>query len=99
MAGNVSLAGYESAYNQSHKGGGGVIPGSALAAAVALQRDAAATAAIPPERERAREASDVLWKLNKYREVACSCGLKFKMPPDFHGDSFTCPRCGTVNKL
>ncbi|MCX6002023.1 MAG: M48 family metallopeptidase, partial [Chloroflexi bacterium] len=32
MAGNVSLAGYESAYNQSHKGGGGIIPGSALAA-------------------------------------------------------------------
>ena len=100
MAGNVSLAGYESAYNQSHKGGGGIIPGSAMAAAGAgNQRDAAGTAAVPAERERAREASDVLWKLHKYQEIACSCGLKFKIPPDFHGDSFTCPRCGTVHNV
>lgn len=100
MAGNVSLAGYESAYNQSHKGGGGIIPGSALAAADAgVQRDTASTAAIPAEKERAREASDVLWKLHKYQEITCSCGLKFKIPPDFHGDSFTCPRCGTIHSL
>jgi len=100
MAGNTSLAGYESAYNQSHRGGGGIIPGSALAAAdTALQRDAVAMAAIPAEKDRAREASDVLWKLHKYQEITCNCGLKFKIPPDFHGTSFTCPRCSTVHSL
>jgi predicted RNA-binding Zn-ribbon protein involved in translation (DUF1610 family) len=25
--------------------------------------------------------------------------LKFKIPPDFHSNSFTCPRCGTVHNL
>ena len=100
MAGNVSLAGYESAYNQSHKGGGGIIPGSALAAVnAAVQSNPASPGTIPAEKERAREASDVLWKLNKYREVTCSCGLKFKIPPDFHSNSFSCPRCGTVHSL
>lgn len=100
MAGNTTLAGYESAYNQSHRGGGGIIPGSALAAVgAAVPADSASLATIPTEKERAREASDVLWKLNKYREIACSCGLKFKIPPDFHGDNFNCPRCGTVHPV
>jgi heat shock protein HtpX len=100
MAGNVSLAGYESAYNQSHKGGGGIIPGSALAAVdAALKQGPADSAVTPSEKERAREASDVLWKLHKYQEITCSCGLKFKIPPDFHSNRFTCPRCGTVHNL
>ena len=100
MAGNVSLAGYEAAYNQSHKGRGGIIPGSALAAGdAAVQRDTAGAAATPAEKERARETSDVLWKLHKYQEITCNCGLKFKIPPDFHSEIFTCPRCGTVHNL
>jgi hypothetical protein len=100
MAGNTTLAGYESAYNESHKGGGGIIPGSALAAAdTAGQRDAAGMAMVPAEKERAREASDVLWKLHKYQEITCSCGLKFKIPPDFHSNTFACPRCGTVHNI
>jgi heat shock protein HtpX len=100
MAGNVSLAGYESAYNQSHQGGGGIIPGAALAAVAApLQTNAASPAAIPAEKARARETSDILWKLHKYQEITCNCGLKFKIPPDFHSDRFACPRCGTVHSL
>lgn len=101
MAGNVSLAGYESAYNQSHKGGGGIIPGSALAAVgTAAQLVAAETAtAVPGEKDRARETSDVLWKLSNYRNVDCGCGLKFKIPPDYRSNTFTCPRCGTVHQL
>lgn len=100
MAGNVSLAGYESAYNQSHKGGGGIIPGTALAAVnAAVQSNPASPGTIPAEKERAREASDVLWKLNKYQEITCNCGLKFKVPPDFHSNNFTCPRCGMVHNI
>lgn len=119
MGGNTSLAGYETAYNQSHKGAGGIIPGSALAAAGAAVQSAAAgpdvipagaistalpvtpagPSTIPAEKERARETSDVLWKLHKYQDISCNCGLKFKIPPDFHSDTFTCPRCGTLHKV
>ena len=100
MAGNPSLAGYESAYNQSHKGGGSIIPRSALVAGdAAVKRDAEGAGLTPAEKERAREASDVLWKMHKYREITCNCGLKFKIPPDFHSNSFTCPRCNTVHHL
>ncbi len=100
MAGNVSLAGYEAAYNQAHKGGGSIIPRSSLVSGdVSAQRDEVIAAVTPAEKERAREASDVLWKLHKYREITCNCGLKFKIPPDFHGNSFTCPRCNAVHSL
>ncbi|MBN1691868.1 MAG: M48 family metallopeptidase [Dehalococcoidia bacterium] len=100
MAGNVSLADYEAAYNQAHKGGGSIIPHSSLVSGdITAQRDEVSTAVTPAEKERAREASDVLWKLHKYREITCNCGLKFKIPPDFHGDSFTCPRCNTAHRL
>ncbi len=119
MGGNVSLAGYESAYNRSHKGAGGIIPGSALPAAAvnvpsaaagpdvlpakatsaALPVTPASPSVIPAEKERARETSDVLWKLHKYQDITCNCGLKFKVPPDFHSDTFTCPRCGTAHKV
>ncbi|MDD5397594.1 MAG: M48 family metallopeptidase [Dehalococcoidia bacterium] len=100
MAGNVSLAGYEAAYNQAHKGGGGIIPHSSLVSGdITVQRDAVSAAITPAEKERAREASDALWKLHNYREITCNCGLKFKIPPDFHDTSFTCPRCNTVHHL
>jgi len=100
MAGNVSLAGYEAAYNQAHKGGGSIIPRSSLVSGdITAQRDEVSAAVTPAEKERAREASDVLWKLHKYREITCNCGLKFKIPPDFHGNSFTCPRCDTTHRL
>ena len=100
MAGNVSLAGYEVAYNQAHKGGGGIIPRSSLVSGdVAAQHDEVSAAVTPAEKERAREASDVLWKMHKYREITCNCGLKFKIPPDFHSNSFTCPRCNTTHSL
>ncbi len=100
MAGNISLAGYEAAYNQAHKGGGGVIPRSALVSGDSASQIAeTSTAVTPDEKERAREASDVLWKLHNYREVTCDCGLKFKIPSDYQGGSFTCPRCNTIHTL
>jgi heat shock protein HtpX len=99
MAGNISLAGYEAAYNQAHKGGGSIIPQSSLVHDEAAALSGAGAAVTPGEKERAREASDVLWKLHNYREISCDCGLKFKVPPDFHGNSFTCPRCNTTHTL
>ena len=59
MAGNTSLAGYESAYNQSHKGGGGIIPGSALATVgTAVPSNATSPAAIPAVDRQTRHPDD-----------------------------------------
>jgi heat shock protein HtpX len=103
MAGNVSLAGYESAYKLAHKGGGSIIPQSSLKVDISAQPAAGLVAGSAVEagqmKVRAREASDVLWKLHNYKEIACTCGVKIKVPPDFQGDSLQCPSCGTVHKI
>ncbi|MBK7379660.1 MAG: M48 family metallopeptidase [Ignavibacteriales bacterium] len=46
-----------------------------------------------------REVGDVLMKLNDYKFVQCSCGLKIKIPPAFKQSSFKCPKCGTVHNI
>ncbi|MCX6004497.1 MAG: M48 family metallopeptidase [Chloroflexi bacterium] len=107
MSGNYSLANYDSAFSQVHKGGGNIIPASAMAGVAAVAPAAAVVAAqaagpvedIADRKGRVRETTDALWKLNDYRPVTCDCGTKFKIPPDFTGKSFQCPHCGRINSL
>ena len=44
--------------------------------------------------ERLRQATDLLWKLNRYIFIACACGTKLKFPPAYAGKSVECPHCG-----
>jgi len=104
MAGNVSFAAYDFAYNQVHKGGGGIMPGSALSETVQIPEkeirvQAISADTIDDKKERARETSEVLWGLNDYRSVTCNCGTKFKIPPDFFSNTFQCPHCGAINRI
>ena len=46
-----------------------------------------------------REVGDLIMKLNDFRFINCTCGLKIKIPPDFKGDSVTCPKCGRVHTI
>ena len=104
MGSSASFADYNRVYSQVHKGGGGVIPQSALAGAAGLveARGASAEEARPEKiekLERTREVSDLVEKLNDYTALACKCGAKFKVPLDFKAKSIKCPRCGTVNHI
>lgn len=40
-----------------------------------------------------RNLGDMLMAVNQYAFLACVCGLKIKIPPDFKKDKITCPRC------
>lgn len=46
-----------------------------------------------------REVGDVLMKLNDFKFVNCTCGLKIKIPPAFKQNSFKCPKCGRVHNI
>jgi len=46
-----------------------------------------------------REVGDVLMKLNDFKFVNCSCGLRIKIPPAFKQSSFKCPKCGTIHNI
>ena len=51
------------------------------------------------ERQRARETSDVMWRLNKYNEINCQCGAKLRIPSKFKESTVTCPHCGRIHQV
>jgi heat shock protein HtpX len=96
----ASLADYEQAYQQAKRAG--IVPKSALAldkmaGATALRAPSAETKPVeetPQKIERTRETSDLMWRLNRYRTVYCTCGTKLRVSPAFKGTSVKCPHCG-----
>ena len=45
-------------------------------------------------KDQARQLGDLMRAVNNYAFLACACGLKIKIPPDFKQNKITCPRCG-----
>jgi len=104
MTGGASLVDYDNAFRQIHKGGGGVIPHSAIADASAVDlRPAMSKAAQREDKlgkiDRTREVSDLMWHLNNYKTITCTCGTKLKIPPKLKSTNIKCPHCGTINQL
>ncbi len=105
MAGGASLADYDNAFRQIHKGGRGVIPPSAIAGgagAVSVRSavpEAARREAELGKVERTRDVSDLMWHLNNYKTINCACGTKLKIPPKLKSTNVKCPHCGHVNRV
>jgi heat shock protein HtpX len=101
MAGGAGLAEYEKAYRQVK--GQGVIPASALsgAGAIGLREASAEAGPVEPGAEqvtRARETSDLMWRMNNYRTIDCPCGTRLRVPPEYRRPSVQCPHCGRVHQ-
>jgi len=100
MAG-ASFNDYEQAYHQVHRGGTGVIPAASLAAetvpiaTIKLEGEASE----PNEIQRARETSDVMWRLSNYNTITCDCGAKLRVPPKFKEPIIKCPHCGRTHQV
>jgi len=99
MAG-ASFNNYDQAYGQVH-GGRGVIPAASLTAetvpiaTVKLEGEAGPLNEI----QRARETSDVMWRLSNYKTITCDCGAKLRVPPQFKEPQIKCPRCGRTHQI
>jgi len=100
MAG-ASFTDYDQAYHQVHLGGTGVIPAASLAAetvpiaTIKLEGEAGE----PNEIQRARETSDVMWRLSNYNTITCECGAKLRVPPKFKEPIIKCPHCGRTHQV
>jgi heat shock protein HtpX len=101
MAGGASFTDYNSAYQKVHRGGGSVIPASALSLAGTSYKAITPEVKIkePDKLERTRETSDLMWKLSNYQEIDCECDTKLRIPPKFKEPKIKCPHCGRVHKL
>ena len=99
MAG-ASFNNYDQAYSKVH-GGKGVIPAASLAAETVpiTTTKLEGEAGEPTEIQRARETSDVMWRLNKYNTIKCDCGAKLRVPPKFKEPTIKCPHCGRTHRV
>ena len=98
----ASLADYDRAYREARGAKAGIAPASALAldgmsgaaALRALSPEDKTAEETPQKVERARETSDMMWRMSKYRTVNCPCGTKLRVSPEFKGVNVKCPHCG-----
>lgn len=97
----ASFVDYDQAYRQVHRGGKGVMPAASLAAGAVPLAGAApeARAAEPDEIQRARETSDVMWRMSDYKTIPCDCGAKLRVPPTFKEPRIRCPHCGRTHQI
>lgn len=95
--GGSGFGDYDRSYRQV-KGGGGVIPKSALEGAGARVGSRAASEAAgqkpPPAAREARRIDDFFYERQGYDRKTCPCGATLKIPPGFHLPKVRCPRCG-----
>jgi len=99
MAG-ASFNDYDQAYSQVH-GGKGVIPAASITAETVpiATMKLEGEAGEPTEIQRARETSDVMWRLNNYNTITCDCGAKLRVPPNFKEPQIKCPHCGRPHRV
>jgi heat shock protein HtpX len=99
MAG-ASFNNYDQAYRQVHEGKG-VIPAASLTAetvpitTIKLEGEAGELNEI----QRARETSNVMWRLSNYKTITCDCGAKLRVPPQFTEPQIKCPHCGRTHQV
>ncbi len=51
------------------------------------------------QKEAARNMGDLMMAVNGYAFIACACGLRLKIPPDFKEPKLDCPRCGREHQV
>ncbi|MBN1269487.1 MAG: M48 family metallopeptidase [Kiritimatiellae bacterium] len=97
MTGDSSLAAYEQAFRGVHKSG--LIGARTLQGSTAQATRAAGAEEQKNPRRGWRDAQDLLHKVDQYALLACACGLRLKVPPEFEGKRVKCPRCGAIHDV
>jgi heat shock protein HtpX len=93
---------YQNSYT-AVKGGSGrtnIIPASKIHEKQNVTiREASTDTEAKSKIKTARDLSDLMKTVNNFVFVTCLCGMKFKIPPDFKEEEFSCPRCGRKNQV
>lgn len=93
---------YNRAY-ESATGKSGVIPASALNATDTTPiRPATQPQPDPTAADNARQhirIGDYIRQKEGFETIACPCGVKLKLPPNFNAPQAQCPRCKTIHTI
>lgn len=93
MSGGASYKDYAEAFTEvTHSKN--IVPAAALEGEeVGLRSGGSAPTQEERTQKQLHQIGDIMRKVNGFAFLACSCGLHFKIPPNFKGDSVQCPRC------
>ena len=99
MTGGASFKDYSDSFSEiTHTKT--VIPPTALTKEDIALRQASAEAKKKQRREtQMRQVGDIMRKVNGFIFLACVCGLKLKIPPNYKSSRVTCPKCHKVLAL
>ena len=97
----VDFKNYQTAFDTVKGKHSTIIPQSGLkeAGAFAIRQPLAGEKPVSNLASNKREVGDLIMKLNEFQFINCTCGLRIKIPPDFKGNSVTCPKCGRIHSL
>jgi heat shock protein HtpX len=100
LTGDVSLAAYEAAFQQTHNGAGVLRAAGVQGATPVEARAAAPAAAAPPDpAQQWRAAQNLVQRTAGYFTIPCACGVNLKVPQNFGQPSVACPKCGAQHVL
>ena len=98
MGGGVSYDNYASALSRTTGGNVGKLPIGLRQQAETAKRKSSVKGkkgkqSTKDARQRMRDAGDLLRNINEFVFLACACGMRIKLPPEFKKDHVACPRC------
>ncbi|MBE0538323.1 MAG: M48 family metallopeptidase [Ignavibacterium sp.] len=101
MSQGVNYANYQNAFNSVKGKSSILVPQSGLtdASVIPFRSSLADENAVENTIRVKRDVGDLMMKLNDFKFINCTCGLKLKVPPDFKDNSITCPKCGRIHNL
>lgn len=104
MGGKAGYVDYESAYREVR---GRVVEGALGAGVLTSEEgksvDAREASEEPKTKEnsveRVREVSDILDRIAEFVFIACACGVRIKLPPEYKKKDVSCTRCGRTHDV
>lgn len=101
MSQGVNYTNYQNAFNSVKGKNSELMPQSGLtdAAVIPIKSSLVDSSTSENTVKVKRDVGDLMMKLNDYKFINCTCGIKLKVPPDFSENSITCPKCGRIHDL
>jgi heat shock protein HtpX len=97
MTGSSSLKAYEDAFRQLHDNQGILSAGVLQSAEEQDIRPSTATS--HDAKKGMRDIKDILHRVEGYGLLACTCGMKMKIPKGLEQKVLDCPRCGKSHEI
>ena len=101
MSQGVNYTNYQNAFNSVKGKNSELMPQSGLtdATVIPIKSSLVDSSTSQNTVKVKRDVGDLMMKLNDYKFINCTCGIKLKVPPDFSENSITCPKCGRIHDL